>query len=995
MKKKLLFAILILACIDDCFSQQNYWQQRVDTRIQVTLDDTRHMLHGFEEITYTNNSPDTLHYIYMHLWPNAYKNDRTPFSEQQVLNRNTSFYYADENGRGYIDSLQFIIDEREAEHFSSQNVPDICRIDLARPVLPGATVKISTPFRVKIPEVTSRLGHSGQAYFISQWFPKPAVYDRKGWHPIAYLDQGEFYSEIGNYDVTITLPDNYIVMATGNCTNFEELAWLDSLGRLPLPSDTLYRKSWPRSNSRTKTLRYTEERIHDFAWFADKRWIVRTDTVSGDGNEGVTRLYTAFLPIHSKEWKHGTDYLKATINHYGKWVGKYPYKTMKAVEGDMNAGGGMEYPTVTVIDKGVVSDLKTVLIHEAGHNWFYGMLATNEREHPWMDEGMNTFYEQKTSGTIDSTNYSSLLERMVYYQSVAMNEDQPSALPATAYTFTNYGGDIYYKTAMLMHWLEQYMGKADFEAGMKEYFNTWKFKHPYPEDFRAIMQQKTPKSLDWFFDHALYTSRRIDFAVRSAKTRGDKLKVTVANRSDFAAPVAVTVYDKDSLVATAWTEPFSGRTSVEIQEPAHWTTIRTNAVIADLRAANNDYKKGGMFPTGGLKFRFLGGFSRQDKDVVYVSPALAYNNYDGFGLGILLNNLVWPQNRLQFALAPVYSFGSSAPNGAGGISYQWMPRRIFKDIRLQANIKTFSYQKTTEKISNELYARYLKIAPSLQFRFRENKATSTVTRTLTLKQYNIWEDNFRYTMNPDSSYRASLHNELNTYGLLRYEHRNDRTFHPFSYAFEAQMGENFAKLGLEGNIRIDYDIKGKSLYLRAYAGKFISIHAAPDNQRYYLNTTFSGVNDYLYDGTYFGRSETEDLLSRQVSVQEGGFKIPTNLYANPLGRSDDWLLALNIKTDLPLKKIPLRFFLDVGTFANAKTINPTENRVSYNGGAEIHLFGEVLSIYIPFLMSEDYSDYLESMYGNKRFEKSISFSLNFQHFNFLSMNEYIYKNSSR
>ena len=133
--------------------------------------------------------------------------------------------------------------------------------------------------------------------------------------------------------------------------------------------------------------------------------MVRKDTVTSPGNNNVVTTWTAFLPEHSKYWIKGTDHLRQTVLHYGKWVGPYPYKTIKAVEGDMKAGGGMEYPTVTIIDRSVSNvGLKSVIVHEAGHNWFYGILGTNERDHAWMDEGINSFYERKTTDVLEHSN---------------------------------------------------------------------------------------------------------------------------------------------------------------------------------------------------------------------------------------------------------------------------------------------------------------------------------------------------------------------------------------------------------------------------------------------------------------------------------------------------------------------------------------------------------------------------------------------------------------
>ena len=202
----------------------NYFQQKADYKIDVTLNDIENTLDGFEIINYTNNSPDTLYFIWFHLWPNAYKNDRTAFSEQLLQLDRTDFYFSDNEQRGYINRLDFKVDGTTAELEDHPLYIDIAKLILPTPLAPGNTIKITTPFHEKIPLNFSRGGHVGQTYQITQWYPKPAVYDNKGWHPIPYLDQGEFYSEFGDFHVQITVPKNYIIAATGELQNKDELA---------------------------------------------------------------------------------------------------------------------------------------------------------------------------------------------------------------------------------------------------------------------------------------------------------------------------------------------------------------------------------------------------------------------------------------------------------------------------------------------------------------------------------------------------------------------------------------------------------------------------------------------------------------------------------------------------------------------------------------------------------------------------------------------------
>lgn len=993
MNFRLLLCSLLFGAVT-ANGQSAYWQQEVNTRIDVRLDDRSHFLHGFETFTYTNNAPDTLKFLYIHLWPNGYENDRTAFSEQQLINGQSAFYFAKPQQRGFIDSLKFTVNGTEAEYFTEENFPDIARINLAQPLPPGGKIEVATPFRVKIPKVFSRMGHRGHAYYISQWFPKPAVYDQKGWHAFPYLDQGEFYSNFGSYDVSISLPKNYVVIATGNCTDETEVNWLDSLSKAPLPNDTLYAKSWPKSSEVMKTIHFHEDKVHDFAWFADMRYIVRKDTLSVAGK--TVTAYCAFLPAHKKQWLKGTDYLKTAIRHYSEYVGAYPYQTVKGIEGDLIAGGGMEYPTVTLIDQNAVYDLRSVLIHEVGHNWFYGMLATNEREHPWMDEGINSFYERKTSRDLsrDSTSKkinkrNDLLENIIYYDAVSCGEDQSAELPAQAYTQLNYGGDVYFKTTLLLKWLERYMGEANFQAGIYDYFNTWQFKHPYPEDFRAIMQKHTTKSLDWFFNEAMITTRPVDFKIKNVHRHNDTTVATVVNKSGITAPVRLNAFYKDSLLGYVWSDPYRGTTRLTLPDSvAHYTNLRIGGEIPEINLTNSKYRRSGLFHRSGLQLGLGTGLNTGYKEKVYLLPALGYNEYDHFQVGLLFHNLGWPEKRFKYALAPMYATGSKTFTGTGSISYSWFPKSVFKEIFVQADAKSFNYDETEHNTSNPLYARFIKFAPSVNFIFRERNALSPVTRMLTLKGYAISEDYFDFNLDPsDSLYKPSVKNQVKYYGLLRYSHKNDRLINPFNYSAEGQIGADFAKINLEGNLRIDYHKKGKSLYVRGYAGKFFSVGNDPyASDRYNLNTTFTGANDYLYDDTYEGRSQTDGLGSRQISMREGGFKIPTSMQNPIIGRSDNWLVSLNLKTDLPLGKLPLRLFLDVGTFADATTLNPSSNKYLMDGGVEIYVpYLNCLSVYIPLVMSQDFSDYLKNIYGDKHFGKSIVFSLNLQNVNWLRM----------
>ena len=224
--KQLIGAFVCAFLLTSSNAQNGYWQQELKYKISVTLNDQEHSLDAFEQIVYTNHSPDTLRFIWFHLWPNAFKNDKTAFSEQMLQNGDTHFYFGGKEERGYINRLDFRVNDVAAKLEDHPQDIDIVKLILPQPLPPGQSATITTPFHVQLPEITSRGGHHGQSYQITQWYPKPAVYDRKGWHPMPYLDQGEFYGEFGSFDVQITLPRNYTVAATGDLQNAAEKEWL-------------------------------------------------------------------------------------------------------------------------------------------------------------------------------------------------------------------------------------------------------------------------------------------------------------------------------------------------------------------------------------------------------------------------------------------------------------------------------------------------------------------------------------------------------------------------------------------------------------------------------------------------------------------------------------------------------------------------------------------------------------------------------------------------
>lgn len=515
MKTLLLLVFIFTSTI--IYAQQSYWQQELRYTINATLNDNENSITGDETIVYKNNAPDALSFIWFHLWPNAYKNESTALFKQ-ISNDPSRKKKLKDPGVGYIENIAFTVNGVAAKTEVHPNHIDIIKLLLDKPLAPGDSVTIATPFKVLLPNYFSRSGYADGEFMACQWYPKPAVYDKNGWHEMPYLDMGEFYSEFASYNVSITVPSSYIVAATGNLLTQDELNAYKTTGVQNATDRTgkpvLYTAS---KTTATKTLQYYAENVPDFAWFADKDFVIQYDTVQLASGKVVD----AFTYYHNKKktlWENSIDYVKDATRKYSEWVGEYGYPVVQAVEGPANnSSGGMEYPMVTLITSpdAKKESLDGVIAHEVGHNWFMSMLASNERKHTWMDEGLNSYYHFRYEA--EKYRYNSVFGdaipadikklpadeflSMIY---MVINKQIPmqSAMDIPADKFSSsdeYGLISYVKTALWLYLLESSIGREKFDAAMKNYFAKWKFKHPSPADMQAAFEEATGMSLDKFF----------------------------------------------------------------------------------------------------------------------------------------------------------------------------------------------------------------------------------------------------------------------------------------------------------------------------------------------------------------------------------------------------------------------------------------------------------------------------------------------------------------
>ena len=976
----------LIITITTCFvvlisNSQEYFQQKVDTYIDVELDDENHILRGFEKMVYYNNSSLNLDKIIIHLWPNAYKNSNTNLAKQKYSDGSTSFKYADSIDLGYIDSLDFKVNGEIVKwQFLNEQI-DISELLLTKPLKPGDSIIITTPFRVKIPSGKfSRLGHIGQSYQITQWFAKPAVFDKNGWHPMSYLDQGEFFSEFGNYDVSITVPKNYVLMATGDLQNKEELEFLNEKAELTSQlikenklavRDSLGRKdmSFPKSSVEKKTLRFIQKNVHDFAWFTDKRYHVLKGEVNVN-NRKITS-WALFTNNEAKLWRRSIEYINDATRYFSKWVGEYPYNHVTAVDGTISAGGGMEYPNITVIgSSGDSKSLETVIVHEVGHNWYYGILGSNERENAWMDEGLNTYIEirymeekypngyfRKKDSTQNKSRGISLnipmeekeLQHIAYQFNASRNYDQPLKMGSKDFTQMNYGAMVYCKTGIGFHYLKAFLGEALFDNCMNEYFNQWKFKHPNPNDIKIVFENVSKENLDWFFEDYIKTTKKTDYSLKKvSKINDQEYLIKLKNETGYNSPIPVQmINDSNEIISEKWINGFKKDTTF-----VYKTSVNPSRIAMDYDVITTDYnyknhiaKANGIFKFyKPIKFKFLPiSINNNKENLIYYSPIIAGNAYDKTMVGLALYNSGINDKKVEWLINPLYGFGSKKLVGSGKIQTNINTNGLFPRIELGYKIR--SYNNEHNELNKE--QRWTKQEIFTDLRIKSKNLRSSPFQNIILRTIRV--DDF----GPDGTFiwPAEPIGKTAYYGEIEYNLKSRQILKPkelkLNYIYGFNENINLVNcLQLTSKIEKSYNKSSDKIRWRFFAGYHFNQDISKQYS-FYLSGK-NGRTDYLYDNIYLGRnsSNQEHLLSRQNDNSYGGFKVMDTTL-----RSNSWMISNNFKMDIP--KLPIGIFADLGIFKSSSGDNKI--KWGYNAGiyTSIVVNEEIIGIYLPILYSDN------------------------------------------
>ena len=525
--KFLFFALVFTLSING----QNSWQQNANYKIYIDVDVKKNTFKGSQEVLYTNNSPDTLNKVFFHLYFNAFRpesdmSERLNNGDDNNRRFDVNIKDLEPHEYGQLKVYNLKQDGLNIDSFVSDT---ILEVTLTNPILPGESSLFTMNFNGQIPITIRRAGRDspmGVKYSMAQWYPKISEYDYEGWNTAPYTGR-EFHGVWGDFDVTIKIDKDFIVAASGYIQetdpNNNKLGYLSGKKRV-----------W----------NFKAPKVHDFTWAADSEYI--HDIYPGP-NGVKLNFYYKNDPKIIANWKTLQPVTAELMDFFNNYIGEYPYEQYSVVQG---GDGGMEYSMLTLLNYGEeLIPLISVTSHELAHAWFQGVLATNEMNHAWMDEGSASYFGELAESHVFNIDFHPIFTERPYQDYISLatsGQEMPLATNANRFKFNRaYEDGAYDKGFVFLSQLNYIIGEKAFEKTIKNYFDKYKFTHPLPNDLRRVAEQSSGILLNWYLTDWTQTTNQIDYAIKNVESRKKKSVITLERIGLMPMPLEILVRYKD------------------------------------------------------------------------------------------------------------------------------------------------------------------------------------------------------------------------------------------------------------------------------------------------------------------------------------------------------------------------------------------------------------------------------------------------------------------
>lgn len=969
---KYIITFLLLFQSTITYSQAEYFQQRVDHNLTIELDDVRHVVTGKDSIIYHNNSPDTLNEIYFQLYPNAYQSG-TALSDQLLKQGLSQLHFSGAGSQGELSGLFFWTDGKPANWFQYLDHKEIIILKLQKGLLPGESLNINVMFRLKIPKHGfGTLGHYNHSYFLSHWYPKPAVYNQNGWQIIPANSNSCYFYEFGDYNLTVTLPRNYVVLTSGSLYNEpDEQKWMEDMDRKTRRISrwgVRVRAGFPLSSTRKKTISFRKKNVNDFAICLDKRFNYFHDTLSVEAINKTIDIHIAFTSYEALYWSNIAKKVKEGLLFFIDHFGGFPYNHISIVQTSWYDGSTSDPGIIRIGSAMAPFLLEHMIMNQIAAQYTSSALGFNGFKNAWITNGLATFYaieymKHSYNDTISlqdiltdpgiKTNIAGMKNFPAHYfeflkmRFLLEKNNTSASLPANSYSRYEFMSSAELKSAFAFATLYDDIGKDLFSEIMQNFYFDWKGKHPSAKDLKSAFITATGKEKDWFFDGLIKSFEFPSYRITGAKRDDDGYLLRLQNNSQIPVPFRIEAKysDRDT---TKWVQGQTGKFNVRFLDTSHSIkrfTIDPDFILPDIYRKNHTIRaKGLLKKVSPVKLSFLASVPDARVTQLYFSPVIGWNSSNGFmsGMAFYSNPLFKPKT--EYLLMPLYGFANNKPAGLAKLTHSIKPSGIkLQRIDLGVEAKQYGYSNSSD---NQTSLTYSRIVPSIELFLNKDAIKDTPCNRIYFRTILISKE-----MQDNSSENpGSLRREEFYVNELSWRYRDGDLIHPFNSKVTIQQSSGMIRMMAESNQFINYGKQLKGLSIRAFGGAVIL--SPSDKKPFDHRFTTSGISmrtsdrlyihDPLFDHLYLGRSDVRGFLRQHMYLTDAGFKRATTV-----GNTNRWMAAVNITSTLP-GRFPVGLYIDAGLFADDTKEKFFAGQFLYSSGAMFSLWHGVAEIFFPF-----------------------------------------------
>ena len=895
MKLKLLLTCLFTIFVIRICAQTNTIQ------INAALDEKNDILKIQQEIVFYNNSKQPLKEIYLHNWPNSFKDKNTPLTKRLIEDYDKSLYFAKENERGFNKILNLSINYNVTDFIIDKNTEDIIKIGLKEVLNPSDSVVINASYQIKIPDAKfTGYGKTATGYHLRYWYLVPAVFT-DDWELMSNMNIDDLFMDVANYSIQFKSSEGTFITSNLKATKKE---------------DSYYHFS---GKNRTDIIINIDSKDNFTIYKTDKIDIVSDIYLKGLNNDLAK------------------DIINREIDFIENYLGRYPHKEMLVDLNSQNKNPiyGLNQLPSFLSPFSDVFNRDITFFKAITRKYIENTLLLNKRKDYWLIDGIqtylmieyvNTYYpEMKLLGKVSKIwgirnfnlaklNFNDKYP-LVYQFSARQFLDQ--ALNTRVDSLSNFNRKIAnkYKAGLGLQYLKGYIGDSIVKQSFKEYYASHRLKISSSLDFNKIISSKTDKNLEWFFGDYIKTNKKIDYTIKKVEIEKDSLKIDIKNKRNITAPIALYGVKNKNIKFKKW---FTGIDSIKTVTIAKGdfdkVSLNYEQLYPEYNTLDNWKNVGKSFLNKPVQLRLIKDIEDPYYNQLFYQPELDYNYYDGVSLGLILHNKPIISRNFVFKLSPFYATKSKSITGSATIMYnQYFEKTKIRKILYGVYASNFHY---APDLSYGVFAPYISTI------FKRNSLRDVGGSSLTFKYVNIHKE----TPVNTTVREQDVYNVLN----IKYLYSKPNIIEGISYKINTDISSGFTKLSTDIRYR-KLTAKNRQLDFRFFGGLFLNNKTTGN----YFSFGLDRPSDYLFEQNYFGRSESSGIFSQQVIINDGGFKsvLPTR-YANQFMAS--------INSSIGLWKW-LEYYTDVAFLKN----KGQDTYFAYENGIRFNFIHNIFEIYFP------------------------------------------------